>query len=46
MAKQIPILVSSLHGMVLNCTLPERDLRIANFLKTLRGLVEDEARRV
>ena len=44
--KIVPILVSSFHGMVVNGTLPERDPRIANFLKALRGLVEDETRRV
>ncbi|MEE9144279.1 MAG: AmmeMemoRadiSam system protein B [Candidatus Binatia bacterium] len=44
--KIVPILVSSFHGMVINRTLPERDPRIANFLETLRGLVQDEARRV
>ena len=44
--KIVPILVSSFHPMVQRGTLPERDRRTGDFLKTVRELVGRESRRV
>ena len=42
----IPILVSSFYPMVQSRTLPEKNPRIGDFFKALRGLVEKENRQV
>jgi AmmeMemoRadiSam system protein B len=44
--KIVPILVSSFHPMLQSGTLPERDSRTGDFLKTMRDLVGKESRRV
>ena len=44
--KIVPILVSSFHAQVQSRALPEKDPRIADFIKALRMLVERETRRV
>jgi AmmeMemoRadiSam system protein B len=44
--KIVPILVSSFHPMVQSGTLPERDSRTGDFLKTMQDLVGKESRRV
>lgn len=44
--KIVPILVSSFHSAVANRTFPEKDSAVGNFLLALRGLAENENRRV
>lgn len=44
--KIVPILVSSFHSMVQSRTLPEKNPRIGDFLRTLRDLVDKETRQI
>ena len=44
--KIVPILVSSFHSAVASRTLPETNSAVGSFLKALRGLAEQETRRV
>ncbi len=44
--KIVPILVSSFHSALISQTVPEADLAVGNFLRTLRKMAEQESRSV
>jgi AmmeMemoRadiSam system protein B len=44
--KIVPILVSSFHSMLLEQTLPERNLAVGKFLRALGELTQNEPRRI
>lgn len=44
--KIVPILVSSFHAAMVSQTLPEENLAVGKFLRTLRQMAKQEARRI